>query len=191
MQIHPAVTGVQTGQAQSAYNSANTQAAEAAGAEQTEKTAPTQQPDRFVRSNQARPDIERLNELRQEHARNVAAFRAMVQQLLGQQANPDGSFSLVLNIDEATQLQAKEAISENGDWGVEAVATRILDFAKAISGGDPSFINMLRHSFEAGFAAAERVWGGALPEISQQTRDRVLEGFRQWEEGAAAPATSA
>ena len=184
MQINPVATGGQTGQIQSANNSANTQAAQA---EQVVQPTPAQQPDRFVRSNEARPDIERLNELRQEHARNVSAFRAMVQQLLGQQANPDGSFALVLDIDEATQLQAQQAISENGDWGVEAVANRILDFAKAISGGDPSFINMLRHSFEAGFAAAERLWGGTLPEISQQTRDRVLEGFKQWEEGAATP----
>ncbi|MCL2579521.1 MAG: hypothetical protein FWE32_05760 [Oscillospiraceae bacterium] len=186
MQINPVASSGQTHTAQQSGQgtAAQTQAP------QTSAPQNNQPEDRFVRSNYARPDTERLSEIRAEHARNVSAFRTMVAHLIGGQVNQDGRFELVLEIDEALQLQAQEAISDMGDWGVEAVADRILDFAYAISGGDPSFINMLRHSFEAGFAAVERMFGGTLPEISHQTRERVLEGFRNWEEtGSIRPAS--
>ena len=92
-----------------------------------------------------------------------------------------GEFMSNVLVDEATKLKAQEMISEKGEWGVEQTATRILDFAKAFSGGDPSKINLLRNAVEMGFKAAEKVWGGKLPEISYKTYDRIMEGFKEWE----------
>jgi hypothetical protein len=63
-----------------------------------------------------------------------------------------------------------------------------LDFAVAISGGDPSRIDVLRRAVERGFDAAERQWGGNLPEISERTRDAVMEGFDQWQQARNANA---
>jgi len=163
--------------------SVNAQAQQAAQAAQVQLD-----PDQFVSSagdtNEAQfqTDISRVNQMRNDLSRNMAAFRTMVEGLVGGQANALGG--ITIEIPEAIQLQAQEAISEDGDWGVEAVADRILEFAQALTGGNPAMIDMMRNAFEEGFAAAERLWGGELPEISQQTRERVLEGFRAWEQEA-------
>jgi hypothetical protein len=39
---------------------------------------------------------------------------------------------------------------------------------------------VLRGAVEQAFTNAERIWGGELPEISQQTRAAVMEGLDQW-----------
>ncbi|MCL2015729.1 MAG: hypothetical protein FWG68_05725 [Defluviitaleaceae bacterium] len=140
-------------------------------------------------------DISRMREIWTDHERHVESFRRLVQTLLNRQAdasnaagtpwdfnNPD----LMVNIDEATRTAAQEAIGEGGPFSVEAVATRLLDFAVAISGGDPERISVLRNAVERGFAAAERQWGGALPDISQQTREAVMNGFDQWQQSGSA-----
>jgi hypothetical protein len=87
----------------------------------------------------------------------------------------------MVEIDSETRSAAQAAIGEGGAFSIEAVATRLLDFAVAISGGDPSRIDVLRRAVERGFEAAERQWGGTLPEISQRTREAVMEGFDQWQ----------
>ena len=65
----------------------------------------------------------------------------------------------------------------------EIVANRILDFAKGISGGDPSKIDLLEGAVIKGFKEAERILG-ELPQVSKKTFELVKEGFRQWREEA-------
>ena len=55
-----------------------------------------------------------------------------------------------------------------------------VDFAKALSGGDKSKIETLRNAFKEGFESAKEAFGGELPEISQQTYDKVMQGFDDW-----------
>ena len=142
-------------------------------------------------------DISRMREIWRDHDHHVESFRRLVEGLLNQQAErarqagQDWNFNdpnALVEIDEATRTAAQEAIEEGGAFSVEAVATRLLDFAVAISGGDPSRINVLRRAVERGFEAAERQWGGELPEISQRTREAVMEGFDQWQEAGNASA---
>lgn len=83
-------------------------------------------------------------------------------------------------MDAATKAQAQEDVSEDGYWGVKQTSERILDFAKALTGGDPSKIDEMKAAFEKGFKAAEKLWGGELPEISQKTYDAVMKGFEEW-----------
>ncbi|GHU53362.1 hypothetical protein AGMMS49975_11210 [Clostridia bacterium] len=85
-----------------------------------------------------------------------------------------------LKVDEKTVADAKSDISEKGYYGVEATSKRILDFAKAISGGDASKIGLLRDAVEKGFAAAEKAWGDKLPDITQKTHEAVMKGFDDW-----------
>ena len=40
---------------------------------------------------------------------------------------------------------------------------------------------MLKEAFLAGFEKAEESWGGSLPEICQETKEAVLQGFEDWE----------
>jgi hypothetical protein len=83
-------------------------------------------------------------------------------------------------VDSETQAAAQEAISEDGYFGVNKTSERIIEFAKALSGGDKSKIESLRNAFEEGFESAKEAFGGELPEISQQTYDKVMQGFDDW-----------
>lgn len=78
--------------------------------------------------------------------------------------------------------QAKKDVAEGGYWSVENTANRILELAKNLSAGDPEKADMLKEAFLKGFEEAEKAWGGALPEISQKTKEAVLEGFKNWKE---------
>ena len=72
-------------------------------------------------------------------------------------------------VDAATKAQAQADIAEDGYWGVEKTSERILDFAKALSGGDISKADLLLDAFKKGFEKATKTWGGELPEISKKT----------------------
>ena len=85
-------------------------------------------------------------------------------------------------VTEAAKLQAQEDISENGYWGVEQTSQRILDFAKALSGGDVSKADMLLDAFKKGYEEATGAWGKELPEISKKTYEAVEEKFAAWKE---------
>ena len=80
-------------------------------------------------------------------------------------------------VDPETKAQAQADIAEGGYWSVEETSKRILDFATAITGGDPSKLENMRDAFLKGYKQAEETWGGKLPEISQKTYDAVLKGF--------------
>lgn len=85
-----------------------------------------------------------------------------------------------LKVDDATQMKAQQDISENGFWGVKQTSERAIAFAKALSGGDPSKVALLKKSIEEGYSAAEKAWGGDLPEICKQTQAATLKGLDDW-----------
>ena len=87
-------------------------------------------------------------------------------------------------MDAATKAQAEKDISEDGYWGVKQTSERILDFATALTGGDPSQIEKMRAAFKKGYEQAEKTWGGKLPDISKQTYDAVMAGFDKMAEEA-------
>lgn len=80
------------------------------------------------------------------------------------------------------QAEAQEAISEDGYWGVEQTANRIVDMAKALAGGDADKADELMAAIEKGFAAAEDVWGSELPSITGDTKARIDELFAEWKD---------
>lgn len=83
-------------------------------------------------------------------------------------------------VDAATKAQAQKDISEDGYWGVKQTSERILDFAKALTGGDSSKVEDIRTAIEKGFSEAAKLWGDELPEISQKTHDAVMKGLDEW-----------
>ena len=83
-------------------------------------------------------------------------------------------------VDEETAAQAREDISEDGYWGVKQTSDRLVDFAKALTGGDSSKIEDMREAIKKGFDGAKKLWGGELPEISKQTYDATMEKLDQW-----------
>ena len=111
----------------------------------------------------------------------------IVRQSLGGQANKvftaeTGLKSLFekIQVDADTIAQAKADIADDGYWGVEKTSDRILEFAKALSGDDPSKAEELLSAFKKGFDKATEAWGDKLPDISQKTYDAVIEKFNKW-----------
>ena len=130
-------------------------------------------------------DRARMAQLWNHHTQQVESFRRMMEALFQRQAQEHGIALGSWNppdvpLTDEMRAAAQEQIDEGGYFSVEATASRILDFAVAISGGDASRLGVLRGAIEQAFDNAERIWGGKLPEISQQTRAAVMEGLDQW-----------
>lgn len=86
----------------------------------------------------------------------------------------------VVPVDAETRAAAQAAIDEGGHSSVENVSDRIVNFAIAVSGGDPGKLEGLKASINEGFEAAAEVFGGKLPEISYQTHERIMEKLDAW-----------
>lgn len=83
-------------------------------------------------------------------------------------------------VSAAARAQAQRDIAEDGYWGVAQTSDRIVDFAKALSGGDASKADELLAAVKKGFQQATKSWGKTLPDITQRTYDAVVEKFDAW-----------
>ncbi|MCI8504930.1 MAG: hypothetical protein HFI67_01910 [Lachnospiraceae bacterium] len=156
--------------------------------------------DTFVKSSEAvsgetkklsATDIQKYQEQREQ------SFTKMLNDIVSKQANAgkkaeqlakngitkDFFSDLVVTPEQA--LAAKESIGEDGEWGVNAVATRIMDMCVALSGGDASKIEEMRAAVEKGFKQATGQWGGSLPSICGQTHDEINKRFDYWKENGS------
>ena len=88
----------------------------------------------------------------------------------------DGTFS----VDPKVVEQAKKDVADDGYWGVEQTSDRFVEFAKAISGGDPEKADLLMDAVRKGFEQATKAWGGELPDICQRTIDATAKKFDEW-----------
>ncbi|MCX4339453.1 MAG: hypothetical protein OSJ72_07385 [Lachnospiraceae bacterium] len=137
-------------------------------------------------------NTELVNKMKADAEEHTKQLQNIVQQLMTKQgqtysvANDMWKFlaSGKFEVDEATKAQAQEDVSEDGYWGVKQTSGRILDFATALTGGDPSKIEDMRAAFKKGYEQAEKTWGGELPEISKKTYDAVMAGFDKMAEEA-------
>lgn len=139
------------------------------------------------------PDLNLVQMLKDDAAAREASFRSMVQKsILGQgnalAASDDfwkflasGNFTVTA----AAREEAQKAISEDGYWGVNKTSDRIIEMAKALTGGDPSKIEEMRNAFVKGFKEATKTWGKELPDISGRTYNAVMEKFDKWAEETA------
>lgn len=133
-------------------------------------------------------DRKKIDEIKADFARNTESFKKMVEAMIEKQGKKVNQVlkdlaegkDVEITVDSETQAAAQAAISEDGYFGVNKTSERIVDFAKALSGGDKSKIETLRNAFKEGFESAKEAFGGELPEISQQTYDKVMQGFDDW-----------
>ncbi len=129
-------------------------------------------------------NAEEINRLWEQTERATESLRNLVERLIARQGKKLEdvlSGREVLVVDSEARAEAEKMISEDGEWGVKAVSSRIVDFAKAISGGDKSKLDELRGAIEEGFKQAEKAFGGELPEISRKTYDEVMKQLGDWE----------
>ncbi len=78
-------------------------------------------------------------------------------------------------IDQLSQEEASELISEDGFFGIKQTSQRIADFVINGANGDEKLLRAGREGMLRGFSDAEKVWGSKLPDISQQTMKRAIE----------------
>lgn len=155
----------------------------------TEDTAAVYEPSKNSESTKTQTtytqNTELVNKLKADAEAHTQQLQNIVQQLMTKQgqtyntANDIWKFLASGNftVDAATKAQAQKDIAEDGYWGVEQTSDRIIDFAKALTGGDPSKIEEMREAFKKGYKQAEKTWGGELPDISKRTYDAVMEKF--------------
>ncbi|MBP1754368.1 MAG: hypothetical protein H6Q59_766 [Firmicutes bacterium] len=132
-----------------------------------------------------------IDRLKAEADRRTQGLRDLVQKLLlaqGETFNDSTDiYSLLregkVQVDEDTRLQAQKDVAEDGYWGVGQTSDRMVDFAKALSGGDKSKANDLIDAVKKGFDEATKAWGGDLPEISKQTMDAAISKLEAWRDG--------
>ena len=131
------------------------------------------------------PDTNLVNKLKADAEARTAQLSSLVEKMMSGQANTYGKANDIwqflrsgnYKVDPATRLQAQADIAEDGYWGVDQTSDRIIDFAKALTGGDPDKIEEMREAFKKGYKQAEKTWGGSLPDISQRTYDAVMKKF--------------
>ncbi len=132
-----------------------------------------------------KPDVNLIQKLKADADARTAQLRSLVEQMMSKQTNAYGEANDIwkflasgkFTVDPATKAQAQADIAEDGYWGVEATSSRIIDFATALTGGDPDKVEEMREAFKKGYAMAEKKWGGELPEISKRTYDAVMKKF--------------
>lgn len=129
-----------------------------------------------------------IAKLKADSDNRVSQLRGIVEQMMSKQGTAigkadnmwaflaDGNFTVTAE----QKAQAQADIAEDGYWGVKQTSDRIVDFAKALSGGDSSKAEELLNAFKKGFKEATKSWGKTLPDISQRTYDAVLEKFDVW-----------
>ncbi|MDR2043204.1 MAG: hypothetical protein LBQ15_02340 [Clostridium sp.] len=152
-----------------------------------------------------------ISRLKADAEARTAQFRSLVEKMMSQQGNTyrkanglsggnlfdvSGDQSQSENeiwkflasgdytVDAATKLQAQKDIADDGYWGAEQTSSRILDFANALTGGDPDKIEDMRAAFEKGFRLATAAWGKDLPDLSRKTYEAVMGKFDQLAEEA-------
>lgn len=208
-----AINSVNTANQQGIANSANMNREAGTGAATMESTqvASTGEAAVFEKTTQAAAgaktytrDTVTLSGINQQVETKLSSLRAAVENLVAMQGVKTGEaqglsydqimtkydgklkeFYQNLKVDDATRLKAQQEISADGFWGVKQTSERTIEFAKAISGGDPAKIELLRQSIIDGYAAAEKSWGGELPEISKQTQEATLKGLDDWAKEAS------
>ena len=115
------------------------------------------------------------------------AFHNFIQSMVTEQFE-ESNFTLAglnLKVTEADSQKALEAISDDGEYSIDAVSTRIMDMAEALAGGDQTKLAMLREAVTAGFNdAAEKLGFKAeeMPDITKETYAEVMNRFDAWEQ---------
>ena len=140
-----------------------------------------------------------IAQLKSDTEQRMAQMQSLVTKMFAKQGitigTADDMWKALANgnftADADTIAQAKEDISEDGYWGVNQTSDRIVEFAKALTGGNPDKIEEMRAAFQKGFDQATKTWGGKLPDISQKTYEATMKKFDDWAAEAQGTATIA
>ena len=181
--------------AASTYSNTSTQTTVKAEATVKEETAAVYEKSEATKattysSSNSKVDQTTIDKLKADAEARYAQLASLVEKLMTKQGTTSNYATLSdlmkgvqsgeISVDPATVAQAKKDVAEDGYWGVEQTASRIVDFAKALTGGDASKVEEMRAAIEKGFESATDDWGDELPELCQNTFSRVNELLDEW-----------
>ena len=186
------VTGSASAYAANAYS--NSKVAKKADGETTKNSAADKYTGSGVVYEKSMSEEDRvalINQLKADQQARMDSFKSMVTDMFVKQGisvSGDDIWKTLASgkftVTAAAKKEAQEAISENGDWGVEKTSERMFEMAKALSGGDNEKLSKMMDAFNEGFKQAEKMWGGKLPEISYKTYDAMYEKYNQYINGS-------
>lgn len=131
----------------------------------------------YSKADAKKADAVDIGALQEQVEKATENLRNLVQKLVVEQGQKSvGATSLYANAVE----QAGQAISEDGDWGVEAVSDRIVDFAVAVAGDDKSKLEELKAAIDQGFKEAGKTFGQDLPDVCHRTYEAIMEKLDRW-----------
>ncbi len=169
-----------TGSAKNPGNAHQSKAEDAAAV--YEKSSDTESNKVYQRDNAT---IERMM---QEAERRSQSLRSLVEKMLLKQgetfSDSTDIYALLregkIQADPETRAQAQKDIAEDGYWGVKQTSDRLLSFAKALAGGDPSKADSMIEAVKKGFEEATKTWGGELPGICNDTMKESIRKLEEW-----------
>ena len=132
-----------------------------------------------------------IKQLKADMENRTEQLTSLVQSMISKQGNSYGAANDIwkflasgdYTVSADVKAQAQKDTAEDGYWGAQKTSDRILDFAKALSGGDASKAEELKAAFEKGFKEATKTWGGSLPSLCNDTYDQVIKKFDAWASG--------
>lgn len=89
-----------------------------------------------------------------------------------------------IDISQLSQKDAQALIAEDGYFGVKQTSDRIVNFAIATAGNDPSRLAAIKEGVDQGFNEALKAFGGQLPDISYDTYNAVMTKLDDWAKNA-------
>ncbi len=126
-----------------------------------------------------------VNSLIEQNNKRIADFTSQIMSMVTKQGEKSNLTLNGLNLTVTAEdaAKAKAAISEGGEWSVNAVADRIMNMAYALSGGDESKLSTLKDAVMKGFEQAgfDPKNRSTMPEITGKTYDEILKRFDDWE----------
>ena len=133
-------------------------------------------------------DTKTIEKLLAEAEKREKQLRNLVEKMLLKQGqtltNTTDIYTLLREgkvlVDPATSAKAQEEISEEGYWGVNQTSDRLVSFAKALSGNDPTKADLMIEAVMKGYEEATKAWGGELPAICKHTLDATISKLNDW-----------
>ena len=133
-----------------------------------------------------------VQQLKSAQAAQTERMQNLVNSLLTGQADKYNTLSDFFNdiangkikVDPQIVEQAKQDIDEEeGEWGVEKTSNRLVEMARALSGGDSTMADKMINAVKKGLSAATKSWGGELPSICSKTVDTTIKKLEAWRDG--------
>ncbi len=132
-------------------------------------------------------DTATIAKLKEEAEKRTSQLRDLVEKMLlkqGQTLEDSNFYSLLregkVEVDPETAAQAQADSADDGYWGVEQTSDRLVSFAMALSGGDPSKADEMMSAIQKGFDDATKAWGDELPDICKRTLEATKEKIEKW-----------